>query len=106
MANQPKEERMALWRRIRETYDRVTAGGCRSEVIGCSRLTLQGCEEILEYGCRCIRLAVKDPDMRQVIVCGEELLCLSYHPDAIQVQGKIHCVRFERTGTLFETEEI
>lgn len=93
-----RKERGSLWRRLREQYDRATGRGLRGEMQGCRQLILQGCEEILEYGkCR-IRLALRDPDACEIIVVGRELVCLSYHPDAVVVQGRIQQITFYCEG--------
>lgn len=90
----PKKERGLLWRRLQEQYDRALGRGLRGEIQGCRQLILQGCEEILEYGkCR-IRLSLRDPDACEIIVSGRELVCLSYHPDAVVVQGRIQQITY------------
>ncbi len=86
--------RSPLWRRIRAEYDRATLTCCRVEMMGCCQMTIQNCTEILEYGRECIRLAIRDPDARQIMICGRELLCLSYHPDAVMIEGCIDSVTF------------
>ena len=89
-----KERRVPIWKRMRDHYDRATGRGLRGEMQGCRQLTLQGCEKILEYGNRRIRLALRDPDACEITVLGEELVCLSYHPDAVVVQGVIRHISF------------
>ncbi|MBR5615442.1 MAG: YabP/YqfC family sporulation protein [Clostridia bacterium] len=89
-----QEGRGPLWKRVRDRYDRVTGRCLRGELQGCRQLVLQGCEKILEYGnCR-IRLSLRDPDACEIVVCGRELVCLTYHPDAVVVQGMIHYISF------------
>lgn len=88
------DERRPIWQRMKDEYGRATLRCCRAEIMGCSRMTVQGCREILEYGRCCIRLSVCDPDVRELVVCGEELVCLSYHPDAIMIEGRIRAVSF------------
>lgn len=87
-----RDERRPIWQRMKDEYERVTLRCCRIEIMGCSRMTVQGCREILEYGRCCIRLSVCDPDARELAVCGEELVCLSYQPDAIMIEGRIRTV--------------
>lgn len=82
-------KRVSLRQRIRQAYDRTTCRFCRAELSGCRELTLQGCREILEYGHERIVLSVSDPDAAKITVCGEGLLCLSYHTDAVQIKGNI-----------------
>lgn len=88
------KQRKPLWQRMKDDYDRATLRCCRAELMGCSRMTVQGCTEILEYGKQCIRLAVCDPDARELVVCGEGLVCLSYQPDALMIEGRVHALRF------------
>ena len=95
-------EKKALWRRIREGYDGATGRRCRSLITGGGGLVLQGCEEILEYGPTCICLRVRDPEIERVVVCGEGLVCLSYHPDGMEIQGRIGCIRLIRLGDVGE----
>ena len=87
-------DRPPLWQRMRDEYGRATLRCCRTEIMGISRMTVQGCKEILEYGRRCIRLSVCDPDVRQMVICGEDMVCLSYHPDAVMIEGCIRTVSF------------
>lgn len=84
-----KKAKQPLWQRMRQAYDRVSGQGLRGELQGCRQLTLQGCERILEYGEHRIRLLLHDPDMSNITVIGNQLVCLSYHADAIVVQGII-----------------
>ena len=93
-----KSEGKPLWRRIREGYDSATGRRCRSLITGGSGLVLQGGEEIIEYGPTCICLRVRDPEIERVVVCGEGLVCLSYHPDGMEIQGRIGCIRLVRFG--------
>ena len=88
--------RPPLWQRIRAEYDRATLSCCRVEMMGCGQMLIQSCTEILEYGRERIRLAVRDPDARQLVICGSELICLSYHPDAVSIKGCICTVTFCR----------
>lgn len=97
-ASGERRERRSLWKRIKAEYGRATWLCCRAEITGGSRMTVQGCREILEYGKCLIRLSVCDPDVRELAVCGEELVCLSYHPDAVMIEGRIRAVEL-RGGT-------
>ena len=99
-----RSEGIPLWRRMREKYDCAVGRWCRAQMTGGSSIVLQGCEEILEYGPTCICLRVRDPDIERVVVCGVGLVCLSYHPDAIEVQGCIDCIRYVRFGMESEGE--
>ena len=94
----------SLWRRMRDGYDRAMGRRCRTQMTGGEGIVLQGCEEILEYGPTCICLRVRDPDIERIILCGQGLVCLSYHPDAVDVKGSIECIRVVRRSK--ETEEI
>ena len=86
----------SLWRRVRQTYDRTTLSVCRLLCTGGGSMTVQGCTDILEYGKTCIRLSVCDPDIGEVAVCGRNLLCLSYQPDAVRIEGDIDSICFCR----------
>lgn len=86
--------REPLWRRMRAEYDRVTLNCCRIEAMGSRRVLVQGCEEILAYGRECICLGIRDPDVRVLAINGRELVCLTYHPDAVVVEGEICTLRF------------
>ena len=87
-----------LWQRLRRKYDSATLQCVRAELMGRQRLVLQGCREILQYEPECIVLAVRDPDVSAVCIAGEELLCLSYHADAVVVEGCIESVMLCRHG--------
>ena len=84
-----KERRPSLVARMREGYERATLAVCRVEARGCRRLIVEGCERILDYGECCICLAVRDPDARRLLVRGRELRCLSYHPSAVIIEGRM-----------------
>ena len=88
------KQRKPLWQRMRDDYGRATLRCLRAELTGCTRMTVQGCTEILEYGRQCIRLAVCDPDVRELVVCGEGLVSLSNQPDALMIEGRVHALRF------------
>ncbi len=90
MKGKNNEARSSLWCRVRRACADFAQRGSRAELVGCRHLTLQGCDAILDYGRECIRLSVKDPDVCEVIICGKDLVCLSYHPDAVLVQGVIY----------------
>lgn len=66
--------------------------------MGACRIVVQGCRDILEYGRETICLAVDDPDIDRLIVCGGELVCLSYHPDAVIIEGNIQTIDFAHHG--------
>lgn len=87
------KQRKPLWQKMRDDYGRATLRCCRVELMGRSRMTVQGCTEILEYGKKCIRLAVSDPDARELVVVGKGLVCLSYQPDAVMIEGCVHALR-------------
>ncbi len=94
MADRNKGEGESLWRRVCRRYDRLLLHNCRCESLSNRFFTVQGCCDIVEYGRECILLAVRDPDVGQVCICGRNLLCLSYHPDAVQIRGEIFSVTF------------
>ena len=94
MADRSKRNGESVWRRLACGYDRLLLRNCRCESMGNRLLTVQGCCEILEYGRECILLSVRDPDVETLCICGRDLLCLSYHPDAIQIRGEISSVAF------------
>ena len=91
---QERQKRESLWRRMRREYDRALLHCCRMEMMGRHRLVVQGCQDILEYGRTRIRLAVCDAEIDSLLVCGCELSCLSYHPDAVVIEGEIGTVCF------------
>ncbi len=99
-----KQKRVSLWRRMRDRYDCAMGHCLRGEMQGCRQLTLQGCEKILEYGNRRIRLALRDPDACEITVLGEELICLSYHPDAVVVEGRIYHIVLGREDRTCEED--
>lgn len=84
-----KGQRDGFLGRVRRHYECVTLKKCRMEVTGGGRVIVQGCEEILEYGRERIRLSVCDPDLVCVVVDGHELTCISYHPDAVVIEGAV-----------------
>lgn len=88
------QKKESLWRRMRREYDRALLHCCRMEMMGRRRLVVQGCRDILEYGRTRIRLAVCDAEIGSLLVCGGELNCLSYHPDAVVIEGEIDTVCF------------
>ena len=88
-------ERVSVVARIRAEYDRATLAVCRLEARGCRRLVVEGCERILDYGECCICLAVRDPDARRLTIRGRELRCLSYHPSAVIIEGRVEAMVFD-----------
>jgi hypothetical protein len=100
-----KTKQQPLWQRMRQAYDRVTGQGLRGELQGCRQLTLQGCERILEYGEHRIRLLLRDPDVCDITVLGKQLVCLSYHADAIVVQGLIRQIVLSDGNETSEQEQ-
>ncbi len=96
MSNQG--ERETFWRRMRRGYDRLSFQSLRCESESNRTLTVQGCCAILEYTYECIVLQTRDPNVGAVCVCGRELLCLSYHPDAVRIRGEISSVSFCKDG--------
>ena len=96
MAN--KEERKTFWTRLRQGYDRLAFQCLRCESESNRTLTVQGCCAILEYTRESIVLQACDPDVGTVCICGQELLCLSYHPDAVRIRGVISSVNFGKDG--------
>lgn len=94
MAEQKKREHESLWRRLRCSCDRLMMQNCRCESLSNQLLTVQGCCRIVEYQTEHILLSVRDPDVKEICICGRDLLCLSYHPDAVQIRGKILSVTF------------
>lgn len=71
----------------------------RGELTGCRRLLVQGCDRILDFNERSIRLCVRDADIHEMVVVGEALRCVSYHPDAIVITGRIGRIELgEREG--------
>lgn len=78
--------------RLRSEYDRATLALCRIEAMGSRRLVIEGCEAIVDYGETCICLAVRDPDARQLMVRGRNLRCLSYHPNAVVIEGRVEAL--------------
>ena len=92
-----KEEgrrRESLLRRIRCGYDCVMLNHVRMEITGGERVLIEGCQEILEYGRGRICLSVRDARVRSIAVVGSNLRCLSYHPDAVVIEGELESVCF------------
>lgn len=83
--------------RMKAEYDRATLAVCRVEARGCRRLVVEGCERILDFGECCICLAVRDPDARRLVVRGRGLRCLSYHPGAVVIEGRMETVSWCET---------
>ena len=96
MAN--KGDRETFWQRMRRGYERFSYQRLRFEGEGNHLLTVQGSCAILEYTRECIVLETRDPDVRKVCVCGRDLLCLSYYPDAVRIRGVIVSVTFCENG--------
>lgn len=96
--NKNHAKKRSLWGRVRQTYGRATLSVCRLLCTGGGSMTVQGCTDILEYGRTCIRLSVCDPDVSGVAICGRDLVCLSYQPDAVRIEGEIRTIRFCRCG--------
>ena len=91
------KEKISPWRRLRRRYDHAVLRYVRGELSG-RRLVLYGCREILTYGRECIVLSVEDAEVCAVCVVGRRLLCLSYHSDAVVIEGEICDVRLCRDG--------
>lgn len=90
-----RRTRPSVLARVRAECDRATLAVCRIEARGCRRLVVEGCERILDYGECCICLAVRDPDARYLVVRGRDLRCLSYHPNAVILEGRMEAVLWQ-----------
>ncbi len=96
MSRSKREEqggKRPLWQRMRTMCDQVTHRDLQAELTGAGELKVQGCERILDYTPDCIHLAVRDGKVCEMVICGRELVCLSYHPDAILIRGRIEGIR-------------
>ena len=91
-----RKDTRRLWQRMRARYQRATLSVCRLLCTGCGEMIVQGCTGIEEYGRQCIRLTICDPDARALTVTGRDLVCLSYQPAAVRIQGSIQSVCFCR----------
>lgn len=90
-----RSKNTALRTRLRRAYDRLTLCVCRAELTGGRNILIQGCRDILCYDPTCISLQVEDPDVGVLTVRGTSLVCLSYHADAVVIEGKIREVVLE-----------
>lgn len=84
-----KERGRRRLQRVRAALEGVIFQGCRGELTGRRRLMIQGCDRILDFGERCIRLSMREGEVREMAIQGESLRCLSYYPDAIVIVGVI-----------------
>ena len=84
--------RESLRGRLRRTIGVAMVRQIRGELTGSRRFVVQGCERILDFDERCIRLSLQDADLREMTIVGEDLRCISYHPDAIVITGHIGAI--------------
>ncbi len=87
----------------------MTLRVCRAELTGGRNVLIQGCRDIVCYDPTCISLQVEDPDIGFLSVHGTSLVCLSYHADAVVIEGEIREVtlsgRCERSGDGAKSEK-
>lgn len=70
----------------------VFSGESLLEIRAARLLTLRGGGRILMYTPEQIEIALK---RGRVLIVGESLVCLAYHADAIEIEGKIRSIGFE-----------
>lgn len=70
----------------------MTGGGVRTEILGSSRLILEGCEGVMEYGTERIGFRC---GRQQVWISGRNLRILRMEEDGAVVSGKIEGVTFQ-----------
>lgn len=70
----------------------VLPGGTLVEIRSQSELSVTGAKKILLYSGTYIRLATKGGTLS---VRGKRLVCTSYHPDGVKIDGHISSVNFE-----------
>ena len=97
MVKQGRKE--SLRGRLRRAIGVATVRQVRGELTGARRFVVQGCDRILDFDERCIRLSLQDADLREMAIEGEALRCVSYHPDAIVITGRIGTITlWDREG--------
>ena len=88
--------------RLRRAFCGVTGTHSRIELQSGREMIVQGCCGIEAYEpCRIV-LRVRDPELRFLLIVGEELLCSSYHIDALEISGKIFGVRLCREAETWD----
>ena len=86
------KERAPLRLRLKRAFCQATGTHSRIEMESNRAMIVQGCCGIDAYEPSCIVLRLRDPALQQLRICGEALLCNSYHEDAVQIVGRICAV--------------
>ncbi len=90
----------SLRARLRRAFCEVTGTQSRMEIVSGSGMLIRGCCGIEVYEPSCIVLRLRDPELRWLRVCGQELLCSSYHADGVEISGCIGCVELCREARI------
>ncbi len=69
--------------------------GSLVEIRGQRAVNVRGCGRILCYTEETVRLALSDGALE---IRGEELICTSYYPGAVGIEGRIFSVNFNKVG--------
>ena len=88
-------KRVGIKKRL-EGLREVLTPAFRCELTGGRRLLIQGCRLILDYNEECIRLAMCDGVIGEMVIGGEHLRRQSYHPDAIVIVGDIENIELNK----------
>jgi len=69
--------------------------GSLVEIRGQRSVTVRGCGRILHYSEDRVCLALFDGRLE---ICGEDLVCTSYYPNAVGIEGCVFSVNFIKVG--------
>ncbi|MBQ7338840.1 MAG: YabP/YqfC family sporulation protein [Clostridia bacterium] len=86
---QDRSTHLPLRARLRRAFCAATGTCCRLEMQSGRAMIVQGCCGIEEYNPNCIVLSVRDPELSRLCICGDGLLCSSYHTDGVEIRGRI-----------------
>ena len=95
MNKKKRSERRSMADVINESLDippDILSGGTLVEIRAESEVFVTGAKKILLYSKEHIRLATKKGALS---VRGERLVCTSYHPNGVRIDGRISSVSFE-----------
>ena len=94
MAERKKKFGEKIMERLDITED-LLPGGSYIEIHGQSSILVRGCGQITLYTRELIRLSLRKGYLD---ICGEELICTSYFPKAVGIEGRIKGVNFTKVG--------
>lgn len=92
------DHKKKLGERLREKLDiteDLLPGGSYIEIHGRTSILVRGCGQIMLYTRELIRLSLRKGYLD---ICGEELICTSYFPGAVGIEGQIKGVIFGKVG--------